>query len=301
MANSNVDAWIPEIWAQEALRHLKANLILARLINRDYDSEVAQSGDVINVPIPPILAAANKVAGTPISPAAVSAATTPVPLNQHVYSAFEVDNIQRIQSRPDVLSNYGRSAAIAVAERIESDLLAQYVNAGEAVGTSGSALDKENLLAARTALSVAKVPASEGRWALVAPQDAEELLGDLSNTDATANAGDRSALRDGRIGRLYGFDVYESQLAPVGGGAQHGLAGHRDGIVLVTRPLEAPEGAGVRVGSVSDPDIAMTMRVMMSYNHLNMQEVVTYDVLYGIATVRASFTVDLVSAVPAGS
>jgi hypothetical protein len=33
----------------------------------------------------------------------------------------------------------------------------------------------------------------------------------------------------------------------------------------------------------------------MSYNHLTMQELVSYDVLYGVTTVRPAFIIDLVS------
>src|SRR5690625_568210 len=121
MPNSNVSAWIPELWAQEVLRHLKANLVLGRLVNRDYDSELAQAGETVNVPLPPVLAAEKKTAGTAFTPAAVTASTTPVKLDQHAVSAFEVDDIARIQARPDVMANYGRSAAIAIAEQVETD------------------------------------------------------------------------------------------------------------------------------------------------------------------------------------
>lgn len=301
MANSNIAAWIPTLWAQEVLRHLKSNLVLARLVNRDYDNELATAGKTINVPLPPSLAAQKKTAGTAFTAAAVTASTTPVVLDQHAVSAFEVDDIANIQARPDVMANYGRAAAIAIAEQVEKDLFAEYVNAAHQVGTAGTLLGKANLLGARKLLLDSKVPASEGRFALLSTKDGEGLLSDLSTTEATANAGDRSALREGSIGRLYGFDVYESQLTPVVPGEDtdpdvtHGIAGHRDGIVLVTRPLRAPEGAGVRVASVTDPDVGISIRVMMSYNHSTMQEVVSYDVLYGIATVRPAFIVDLVS------
>ncbi len=298
MANSSVAAWQPEVWAQEVLRHLKSNLVLGRLVRRDYDNELATDGTTINVPLPPTLAAQVKVAGSAFDPAAVTATTTPVVLNKHIVSAFEVDDIARIQARPDVMENYGRAAAIAVAERIETDIMSEYANATHEIGAAGVLLLKAQLLRARKMLLDSKVPASEGRWAVISTKDGASLLEDLSTTQAASQSGDRSELREGSIGRLYGFDVFESQLtvetedSPA---ETHGLAGHRDGIVLVTRPLRAPEGAGVRVANVMDPDIGITMRVMMSYNHKTMQEVVSYDVLYGIKTVRPTFIVDVLS------
>ena len=250
------------------------------------------------MPIPPTLAAALKVRDTPFTPTAATATKVAVTLDQHVVSSFDIDNIQAIQSRPDVMSNYGEAAAIAIAERVETTILQQYANASGSVGTAGTPLTIANLRTARTNLTKAKAPLAQ-RAAFINPDSADGILGTLSTTNAGAMFNDQTSLREGSIGRLYGFDIYESQLTPVVTGtpdATHGIALHRDAITLVTRPLPAPDtGTGVASVTVSDPDIGMTMRVMMSYNHTNTNYIVSYDVLFGVATTRADFMVDLIA------
>ena len=297
--NSDVSAWIPEIWAQEVLSHLKSNLVLGRLINRDYDNQLAQNGDTINVPLPPSLTAGDKTAGSAVTYTAVSASTTPVVLNKHKYVAFQVDDIAKMQSRPDVIAEYGKSAGIALAEAVESAIFAEYANFSVSAGTGGTDLAKSVLLTARKDLMDAKVPVTDSRFAVISTKDAENLLSDLSTSNAGALFADKTPLRDGSIGRLYGFDVFESQLAPVVAGSPnvtHGVAGHRDAVVLVTRPLTPPPaGTGVVSTVVTDPDIRIALRVMLGFDQTNMQQNVTYDVLFGTKTVRSAFAVDLQS------
>ena len=299
MANSDISAWIPEIWGREVLRHVKAYLALGRLVNRDYSQEVVSEGDTVNVPLPPTLAAQDKTAGSAVTYSAVSGATVPVILNKHKVVAFEMDDIAVMQSRPRAIENYGIAGGIALAEAIEADLLAEYANASTSVGTAGTDVVKDILLTARKNLNDAKVPLSDARFAFLSTKDAAALLDDLSTSNAGALFNDKTALRDGSMGRIYGFDTYETQLAPVVSGspdATHGIAGHRDAVTLVTRPLTPPPaGSGVVAATFSDPDIMMTLRVLMSYDHDTMKQKVTYDVLYGVKTVRDDFMVDIVS------
>ena len=46
------DAYIPEIWARESLEFLYENMVVANLVNRDFEAEVANYGDEIHTRIP---------------------------------------------------------------------------------------------------------------------------------------------------------------------------------------------------------------------------------------------------------
>ncbi|MHC4302818.1 MAG: hypothetical protein ACYS7Y_36640 [Planctomycetota bacterium] len=50
-ANDN-DALIPELWAREALRTLRSNMVMGALVNRDFNEMVANYGDVVNTSRP---------------------------------------------------------------------------------------------------------------------------------------------------------------------------------------------------------------------------------------------------------
>lgn len=300
MAQVDISAWIPEVWAQEALAHLKPRMNLVRLLNRNYSNEVSARGRVVNVPIPPTLAATTKVKGTPVTPQSDTASTIPVALDQHVISAYEVDDIEHIQSQPDEIASYGKAAAIAISKHVEQHVLQEWVNAagGNTIGTAGTPLTRANILDLRQGLNAKDAPMEE-RFAFIDNASSRSFLEELSTSAASALNNDPSSLRQGAIGNLYGIDIYETQLNEVVSGtpdATHGLGFHRDAMTFVTRGLSnTPSGLGVATYSVTDPDVGITLRVQMNYDNLNKAHVVTYDVLYGVKTVRPDFLYDLVA------
>ena len=46
--DNSVDAYIPELWAQESLMILEANMVMAGLVHRDFENEIAEFGDIVN-------------------------------------------------------------------------------------------------------------------------------------------------------------------------------------------------------------------------------------------------------------
>ena len=295
----NLEAWIPTLWARETLRFLRNYLVMGRLVNRDYGDVFSAFGHTVNIPLPPTLAAQSKTKGVPITFTDVTGTTIPVVLDKHIVTAFVVDDVAFSQTNVNVMANYGQASAIAVATEIESYLLQRYVDAASAVGTPGTAFSRPNLLKARTKLNVAKTPLLENRYVVLSSQDIEGFLGDLSSTNAAAMFQQTSELREGAVGRLYGFDIYESNMAPQVAGTPlttHGIAAHRDALTLVNRRLiDPPAGAGIRASTVYDEGTGLAIRVMMSYDHNNFTQKVTYDLLIGAKTIRPSMMVDLQS------
>jgi hypothetical protein len=55
ITSSNVAQAIVKLVAAEALAPIVGNLVFGRLVNRSYEPTLAQAGDTINVPIPPIM------------------------------------------------------------------------------------------------------------------------------------------------------------------------------------------------------------------------------------------------------
>ena len=46
-ANDN-DAFVPEKWAMEGLMQLEENMVIANMVHRDFENEVARFGDTVN-------------------------------------------------------------------------------------------------------------------------------------------------------------------------------------------------------------------------------------------------------------
>ena len=56
ITSTNIANAIVKLVAADALPVLVGNLVMGNLVNRDYEPVLAQAGDTVNVPIPPIIA-----------------------------------------------------------------------------------------------------------------------------------------------------------------------------------------------------------------------------------------------------
>lgn len=276
---------IPVIVAAEALGYLKANTVLARLVARDWDNEVARYGQVIDIPFTGALSVNDKAANTVVTLQAPADTKVTATLNKHKEVSFLIEDIAKFFARPDVQSQYVEDAMAVVAEQIDADIAALYSGLSQSIDATVG-LGETNFREARRLLNSAKAPL--GNRSAVLHEDAEyEFLGieRAVNRDYAESLGQAAAVAF--VGRFMGFDVFLDQKIVATGGQAKNLFFHRNALALVTRPLAtAPEGMGV-VQRVMNED-GVGLRVTMSYNpdHLGVQ--ITIDVLYGVAELRDS-------------
>jgi hypothetical protein len=287
---TGASAWIPQVWAQEILAHLRSAIVLAKLVNKDYSAQVASEGNQVNVPVPVNLTAQD----IPYTSGdnAINLQTVPVRLDRWKGVPIRVTDLALAQSRPDILAHLTRAAAIALAEAIERDLFALYTAAGSSVGTAGTDVTPATVVAARQKLVESKVPASERKFLVLSPKDYAALL-TAPNVAYALNYGGPDAIRQGQVPTIYGLEVYESQLVPVVGGTTYNLALARDALVLVTRPLPAPD-ANVRYAVVTDDESGLAFRMTLTYEtHPAPAHKLNIDLLYGVAVLRPEFLVQV--------
>lgn len=297
MANITVTEaanFIPEIWAAQALGRLRATTVMARLVNRNFDDEVAKFGDLIHIPKRGTLSVNNKVANTAVTLQTPSASVIDVTLNKHKEVSFLVEDIAKAQSRPDIIQGYIEDGIGVIAEQIDADLLALYSGFSatpiDSTGGSGG-VTSGDIVSARRLLNKNKAPMTD-RHIVWHPDAEAELLENEKFVSANWDPNNVSALREATIGRKYGFDHYVDQLVVEAGGEAKNIAFHRDAMVLVTRPLPmVPDGFGAKSAVMSEDGVGI--RVTWSYNpsHLGIQ--VTLDLLYGVAELRDEFAVVL--------
>jgi hypothetical protein len=289
--------FLPQVWAQRALDILTANMVLARLVTTDSDFEPAFEGKTLNIPYPGTFTAQDKAPDAAITPQTPTGGTAvSVTLNKHKAVDFVVEDVARAQARPDLLDRYIRPAAVAIAEAVEKDLFALYTSLSS-VGSSGSDITATTVRTARKALNDAKVP-QETRYLVISAKDEISLLGDgtLATYWAMARA---QGVAEGSIGRLYGFDVYMSQLVPVVTGTPNStknLAIHRETLLLATRPfMDPPANTGVQAATVRDPATGLVIRVIYTYDIAYRGVRVGMDILYGVAVLRPTTGVVVLS------
>lgn len=302
MANITVTTaanFIPELWANRALEVLRSQIVMARLVARDTDVDSFQVGDILHIPYPGTFTANDKAANTNVTlQTPAGGAEVQVALNKHKEVSFIIEDVARAQANQDIMDRYINAAVPAIAEAVESDLLALYADVdGTTTGTTGTDLSAATLRATRKALNDAKAP-QVNRNIVVATKDEISLLADTDLKEYLAFSRPQ-AVADANLGRAYGFDIWMSQLVPVVTGTPNStknIAFVPDAFMLAMRGLpEPPAGIGAQAATMRDPESGLVLRVLHAYNPAALGIQVTIDVLYGVKTIRPEKAIAVLS------
>jgi hypothetical protein len=298
ITSTNVANALVKLVAVDALPALMGNLVMGNLVNRDFEPTLSQAGDTVNVPIPPTLVANNLAEGGSVTAQNPNLGNAQIVLNTHAEATFQIPDVTKILAVPDLLKLYMQPAVVALAEKIETDLLALYsqFTANAPVGTGGTAITEAVVDAAETALFQSKVPASEPKYLVVDPATYSQLrqIPRFSEFSSAGEAGLR-ALVDGSVGKLKDFYVFRSQFVAKTGSSPvttQNVAFAKSGIGLVIRRLPQPlpgTGAIAEYAELGN----FGVRVVMSYQPNTLAQQFTVDVLYGAAVLRNGFGVQV--------
>jgi hypothetical protein len=274
---------IPTIVAAEALGYLKANTVLARLVARDWDNEVATYGQTVDIAFTGALSVNDKSADTVITLQAPADTKKSVTLNKHKEVSFLMEDYAKALARPDMFSQLVADAMAVVAEQIDGDIAALYSGFSQSIDAT-TGLAEDDFREARRQLNAAKAPLAQ-RYAVL-HEDAEfEALGidRIVNRDYAESLG--SMASNSYVNRAFGFDIFMDQKIATAASEAKNLFFQRNAIALATRPLPpAPQNAGVVQTMMNEDGIGL--RVTMSYDHNYLGVKLTIDVLYGVAELR---------------
>jgi hypothetical protein len=255
--------------AADALPALLGNLVVGNLVTRDFEPVVANHGDIV------LLAGHKKQ----------------IVLNTHAEATFQIPDVTKVLAVPDLLRLYMEPTVIAIAEKIETDLLGLYAqfSANPVVGTAGTAITEAAVDQAETVLFNAKVPASSQKY-LVVDGSTYSQLRQIPRFSEYGSAGEAGvhAMIDGNVGKLKDFFVFRSQfVSKTGSGpvTTNNVGFAKDAIGLAMRRLPQPlpgTGAVAEYAELGN----FGMRVVMSYQPNTLAQQFTVDVLYGVGVLR---------------
>src|ERR1041385_9236027 len=153
ITSANLANAIVKLVAADALPALMGNLVMGNLVNRDYEPTLSQAGDPGNVPIPPTLTANNLAEGGSVATQNPNLGNAQIVLNTHAEATFLIPDVTKVLAVPDLLKLYMQPAVVALAEKIETDLLGLYgsLTANAPVGTAGTAITEAAVDLAETA------------------------------------------------------------------------------------------------------------------------------------------------------
>ena len=211
-----VTSFIPELWNARLLFALEKNHVATNLVNRNYEGEIKNAGDTVHINTLGAVSVRTYAQGTDLTYDALATTDQQLEIDQQKYLAFALDDVDKAQAAGDIMDTAMGRAAYSLADVSDAFLLGKIAAGGASanyVGSSGSpvALTKsniyENIVALRTKLDKQNVP-TQGRTLVVPPEAYALLLQDerFTKVDATAE----SAIVNGLVGRVAGFDIYES-------------------------------------------------------------------------------------------
>jgi P22 coat protein - gene protein 5 len=298
ITSANLANAIVKLVAADALPALMGNLVMGNLVNRDYEPVLAHAGDTVNVPIPPVLVANNIAEGGTVTPQNPSLGNAQIVLNTHSEATFQIPDVTKALAYPELLKAYMQPAVVAIASKVESDLLKLYsqFTAITPVGAAGTPVTEATIDSAESALFAAMVPASASKY-LVVDSSTYSQIRQIPRFSEYYSAGEAGlkALVEGNVGKIKDFFIFRSQFVPQTGTSpinNHNLAFTRNAIGLVVRRLPQPlpgTGAVAEYAEMGNFGI----RIVMSYQPNTLAQQFTVDVLYGCGVLRNNFAVQV--------
>lgn len=236
MTGTTLNVFRPNIWAMETLKARESNLVLVPLV-KHYDRDIASKGQTVEIPNLSNLTANAKAANTQVTLNGPTETKTTITINQHYESSFLLEDFAEIQSAYDAAREYTQKTGYALAEKMDRfvavDLTA---NAAKTIGVAGTALNDNLILTANRYLDDAKAPQTE-RYFVVTPQGKQELLA-IDKYVRYDALGTGEAIKNGKIGQIYGIEVFMSQNLTTTAGtpvAQNHVMFHKEAYAIAVQ------------------------------------------------------------------
>lgn len=261
----------PNVWSKEVLMFAKENLVLLPLI-KHYDQDVKAGGQTLEIPNVSAITANLKAQNTVVTLNYNTETKTTITLDQHYESSFLVEDLVATQSNYNTRSDYTQAAAYAIAEKVDSIIATAMTSAFTGYGAYGTALNDNLILTVNRYLSENKAPRSD-RSIVVHPKGEAELLAidKYVRYDALGVGGNANSIKNGKIGEIYGAEVFMSQnlvYLDTATDEYSSLFFHKEAFAIAMQ---------------QEP------RTQAQYKQEHLGWLVTVDVLFGLKQLRSGF------------
>ena len=282
--NTKAATFIPEIWSDEIVAAYQANLVLANLVKKM--SMTGKKGDTIHIPKPTRGVAAAKVAKTAVTIQADTESEVQVVIDKHFEYSRMIEDITEAQALSSLRQFYTGDAGYALAKQVDNDLFTLGKSFGDGNGsawnTSAAFIPTTTGLAAYAGAGVtadfndnafraliqkmddADVP-MDNRSFVVPPSLRNAIMG--VERYVSSDFVDGRGVQNGKIGNLYGVDVFVTSNCPLTHSTtvKAAFLVHKDTMVMA-------EQQGIRSQT--------------QYKQEFLGTLYTADTLYGVKTLR---------------
>ena len=215
--------FIPQVWSAQLLNSLKASLVYGQtgVINRNYEGEISGFGDTVKINTIGTVTVGDYTKNADMSaPQDLSGTQTTLTINQSKYFNFQIDDVDKAQTNPKLMSQAMVESAYALrntADQFIASTMVAGVKTGNTIGddTTPEVVTTENaidlLVDLGTILDEANVP-EDGRWVILPPW--YHAMIEKSPKFQYTSENMSSVVRNGVVGRIAGFDVMKSNNVP---------------------------------------------------------------------------------------
>lgn len=288
-------AFIPEVWSDEVIAAYKRNLVMANLVRKM--NHKGKKGDTINIPMPSRAVAQAKAANALVKIQQDTESNVQVVINKHFEVSRLIEDIVSVQALSSLRKFYTDDAGFALARQTDTDLIQLGRQANNGAGTNVYAAaytggDGATAYVAASNNETAFTDAGirrmiqrmddnflpmEDRYLVIPPSARNTLMGIARYTEQAfvGEAGSANTIRNGRIGNVYGVEVYVTpncDTASGSAGARIALMFHRDSLALAEQ---------------------MGVRAQTQYKQEYLGDLLTFDCLYGTQILRKGDDADV--------
>jgi len=250
--------FIPEIWSSKLIDKYYDQTVLSEISNTDYEGEIRNQGDKVIIRTVPTLEINDYQIGQTLTHQRPESPTIELLIDKGMYWSAIIDDVVEKQQDIDQMNLWAEDAAEQMKIKLDTRVLSSIVpdihaeNIGDSagrisgnidLGTMGSplAITRSNIL--DTLLYMGQVldeqnVAETGRFVLL-PYWATTMLKLSDIKDASLTGDGSSPLRNGRVGMIDRFTVYNSNLLPRytdgANNTTHILAGTKAGLTFATQ------------------------------------------------------------------
>ena len=247
--------FIPEIWSGKLIENFYDATVLSAISNTDYEGEIRNMGDTVNIRTTPEITIQTYVKGQTLAVENPDKAKLQLVIDKGEYFACVEDDVDQVQSDIALMDMWSKDASermkIKIDERVLTDILtdvssnnkrqtAGAISGNIDLGVAGTpeALTKTNVIDKivdmGTVLDEANCP--EGDRFLVIPAKMAGLIKQSDLKDASITGDNESPLRNGRLGMIDRFTVYVSHnLKKTSGGEFSVIGGHKMGFTFASQ------------------------------------------------------------------
>ena len=231
--------FIPEIFSKLLQAKFYKQSVLPAISNTDYEGEISGQGDKVTIRTVPAVTIGD-YAGS-ITTQELTTAKVELLIDKAKYYSFEVQDILKAQSNIDLLEGASGDAAEGMRVAVETDVLAGVVTGATTIGSQTTITASNvltSILSMSTALDNLNIP-EEGRFIVVSPEFVS-LLKQSELRQAYLTGDDTSPIRNGKVGMVDRFTVYQSNMLYTPGsgadsGYTHVVAGHPKAISFASQ------------------------------------------------------------------